>query len=162
MTAEELLKAARNGIKGTDADLARGLGLAQQRIYEYKKGIRPIPDDAIVILAEMAGRDPGQTLVDMHAQRAKGKARTYWEEITKRLCAAVIVAMVGIHKVPRVYGTEVDFGYTTCILCQLVRMWLESLTLKIWALRPSLILNSRSRCMLLGAAAPRGARCRTR
>ncbi len=87
MTPVELITQARIAIapSGVDNDLARNLSVTRQTISEWRVGRRPIPDTAIVALAELASVDPGYALATMHAHYASGRVRDYWLKVARRV-----------------------------------------------------------------------------
>jgi hypothetical protein len=50
----------------SEAEIARLLGVDQQRFWNWKTGRRSMPDDAIVTLATLAGIDPKACLGEYH------------------------------------------------------------------------------------------------
>jgi DNA-binding XRE family transcriptional regulator len=95
MNAQELLTNAREAIQGTNADVARRLGITRQVLHMMEKGSRPIPDRLAQDLANLAGLDPAATVAALHAERADPTTKRVWEEIARRasLTAALLLGL---------------------------------------------------------------------
>jgi DNA-binding XRE family transcriptional regulator len=99
MNADELLTKGRAAIKGTNADLARRLGITRQTLHIMEKGKSPIPDRLAQDLANLAGLDPAETIAALHAERADPQTKRVWEEIARR--ATVTAALlIGLGSLP--------------------------------------------------------------
>jgi hypothetical protein len=82
-----LVELARSAINGSDADLARRIGVQRTTVYDWKKERSPIPDHLAVALARLAGLDPAATLAEIAAAQADAnhpEVVQIWSEIARR------------------------------------------------------------------------------
>lgn len=68
----------------TLAQLAKAMGVSKQHMTEWRAGRAPMPENAVIRAAELAGSDPASTLVDYLAERSQGDAHRVWMEIRRR------------------------------------------------------------------------------
>ena len=72
---------------GTKTNVAQALGVDLPRLNTYLKGTRPMPDEKIVLLAELCGRDPKEALGAYHWEK-------YTQDEKKPRASAKIAAAI--------------------------------------------------------------------
>lgn len=95
MTLDDYLDAAieRTGLK-SGRDLCKHLGLSSS-VASFWRTRRTWPrDDVMVRIAELAGEDPTQALLDLNSWRTEGEARAIYEELARKIAgtAATLAA----------------------------------------------------------------------
>jgi transcriptional regulator with XRE-family HTH domain len=79
---------------GSDAELARKMGVNRQEIYALRKG-RTVTPEVAAELADIAGVDPLQAMADAVIERNKGTRReTVLREILGKAVAAGVAAVL--------------------------------------------------------------------
>jgi transcriptional regulator with XRE-family HTH domain len=53
----------------TKTGVAKALGVAYSRLYEWETGARPIPNPRLITLATLAGIDPGKAVASYVMER---------------------------------------------------------------------------------------------
>lgn len=92
MNRSELIEAARIGIAGRYADVARALGVSPQFVSEARHGRKKLTDEQVITLATLAELDAAATLAAIAADQASDKAKEIWSDAARRLGAKIIVA----------------------------------------------------------------------
>lgn len=96
--AKKLLdKAAANCSPSNYAGLAARLEVTSSLISAWKLGRYPMPEDQIARIARIAQADPGDWLVLIEAEQARGEARKAYGSLVKRLG---IAALLGLFTLP--------------------------------------------------------------
>lgn len=82
----EALKASQGGC--SDYKAAQLLRVGQPQICKYRNGERPLSSEKIILACEIAGFDPLEWLIKLHAERAKCTAeKDIWNNLRERLAA---------------------------------------------------------------------------
>jgi hypothetical protein len=82
----EALKASQGGC--SDYRAAQLLCVAQQTVGKYRKEIAPMSAEKIILACEIAGFDPLEWLLKLHAERARCTAeKDIWNNLRERLAA---------------------------------------------------------------------------
>lgn len=81
-------------IVGSDAELARRLGVSRSRIGDWRSGRYPCPAEYQVLLAEISGIDPKDTALD--ALVSKHEGTTLGERLAKVLGRGAFAVVVGL------------------------------------------------------------------
>lgn len=102
LTTQTLLDAAKHA-QGITSEyrLARVLGISDNALYNYRHGRTP-DDSRALRLSELAGIDPGYTLVCMAVERAKDDA----SRAALTASAALLAEMLGVKLPPIATGSD--------------------------------------------------------
>jgi len=93
-TTEQLIERAKAGLGvSSDYALAKALGVSHTTIAHWRFG-RSRPDDlAVIRIAKLLHRDPGQVIAELHAERAKcEETRALWKRIALQLSSPLSVS----------------------------------------------------------------------
>lgn len=163
---KDLLAAARSGAGiPSNYRLAKVLGVTDQTVSNWQNG-RRFPDDALAVrLAEMGHLNPGEVLVSIYAQRAAdGPMSGIWASIAQRVHDSAHGALAAVFGtaviVSALFAASPDAAaatvlvrpvqdqspalpvvktpQTACILCQLSRAALDTLSRLIGRFRRGL------------------------
>lgn len=77
----------------SDAVLAERLEVSRQQLSRWRKGHDPMPEDQIARIARVAHGDPGEWLLLIEAEQARGEARKAYGTLVKRLGIAALLAI---------------------------------------------------------------------
>jgi transcriptional regulator with XRE-family HTH domain len=78
MTNQELLKMAKQKTGMSQGAIARTLGIRQPSLSQWNAGIAELSDDTYAKLAELAGIDPAEIVIEKHARKAGPVAAAVW------------------------------------------------------------------------------------
>lgn len=82
----EALKASQGGC--SDYRAAQLLGVGQPQICKYRNETLPLSAEKIILACELAGLDPVEWLLKLHAERAKCTAeKDIWNDLLTRMAA---------------------------------------------------------------------------
>lgn len=82
----EVLKASQGGC--SDYRVAQLLQVAQQTISKYQKEQCPLSAEKIILACEIAGEDPVEWLLKLHAEKARCTAeKDIWNGLLDRMAA---------------------------------------------------------------------------
>ncbi|MEJ2630942.1 MAG: helix-turn-helix domain-containing protein [Acidihalobacter sp.] len=94
MNEKELIEKAMKSTGCSQNQLAKKLGLKQPSLSQMKNGKGTYSDEVYVALAELAGIDPVQVLIERHTAKAGPKAQKVWQRIGAGLSAAAFGALI--------------------------------------------------------------------
>ncbi len=99
-SAADLITAAKNqkGI-GSDAMLAKKLGVQRSLISGWRSGAVPMPDERILELADMANVDPVHWVIAIKAEQGGPRMGPLWRTALQRICAAALILRVNFNYV---------------------------------------------------------------
>ncbi|WP_230598938.1 DUF3693 domain-containing protein [Xanthomonas albilineans] len=63
---------------------------------DWRRGLKPVPDERIRQLAKFAGQDPGVWLLLIHSEQDEGDLGREWAKLYKRLASATIALLMCI------------------------------------------------------------------
>ncbi|WP_308694629.1 DUF3693 domain-containing protein [Xanthomonas albilineans] len=63
---------------------------------DWRRGLKPVPDERIRQLAKFAGQDPGVWLLLIHSEQDEGDLGREWAKLYKRLASATIALLICI------------------------------------------------------------------
>lgn len=94
-SAADLITAAKNqkGI-GSDAMLAKKLGVQRSLISGWRSGAVPMPDERILELADMANVDPVHWVIAIKAEQGGPRMGPLWRTALQRICAAALILAI--------------------------------------------------------------------
>ena len=98
MNTKELVDKARehSGYKSL-RELAEGVGVNHSSLSLLASGKGELSDETYIKLAELAGVDPAEVILEKHLRKAGPKGRAVWERIAKTLPrTAALLAGVAI------------------------------------------------------------------
>ncbi len=82
----EVLKASQGGC--SDYRAAQLLQVAQQTIGKYKQEVIPLSAEKLILACDIAGEDPVEWLLKLHAERARCDAeKDIWNGLLDRMAA---------------------------------------------------------------------------
>lgn len=82
----DALKAARGGI--SDYQIAKELGVKQQTVSCYRRGLAQIPSEKAISICQQAGLNAAEYLLKLHRERAKCAAEvSIYDELISRMAA---------------------------------------------------------------------------
>ena len=94
MNEKELIEKAMESTGCSQNQLAKKLGLKQPSLSQMKNGKGTYSDEVYVALAELAGIDPVQVLIERHTAKAGPKAQKVWQRIGAGLSAVAFGALI--------------------------------------------------------------------
>ena len=109
MNVDELIKTtkARTGL--SQAKIAKKIGISAPSLSELKNGKGELSDETYIKLAELAGVDPAEVLIEKHARKAGPAAAAVWEKAKRGLEAlkgGVSKIAHNVHYVKYVIGID--------------------------------------------------------
>ena len=96
MKEQELVEKAMHATGLSQEKLAAKLGKSGASLSLFRRGKGSMGDEVYVELAEMAGLDPMQVLIERHAAKAGPKSKAIWKKIGNHLHTAATVAGVAV------------------------------------------------------------------
>lgn len=82
----DALKAAQGNV--SDYRIAQILGVKQQTVSCYRRGLAQLSSEKVVLICEMAGLNAGHWLLRMQLERAKcDSEKAIWNDLLYRLAA---------------------------------------------------------------------------
>ncbi|MHB8247274.1 MAG: helix-turn-helix domain-containing protein [Acidithiobacillus sp.] len=96
-TRQLVEKAQQNGGFKSLRDMAKAMGLNNSSLSLLASGKGELSDETYIKLAELAGIDPAEVILEKHMRKAGPKGRAVWERISKTLPrTAALLAGVAI------------------------------------------------------------------
>jgi transcriptional regulator with XRE-family HTH domain len=95
MNARELVETARHKQQTSQAQLAKKLGISGASLSELAAGKKELSDETYIKLAELAGVNPTEVIIEKHMRKAGPEGRKVWAHLAKALpkSAALVVVL---------------------------------------------------------------------
>jgi DNA-binding XRE family transcriptional regulator len=93
MNAQELLEAAKTHTGLSQNGLAEAIGIRQPTLSQWNAGKTELSDETYIKLAELAGVNPTEVIIEKHMRKAGPEGRKIWANLAKALpkSAALVV-----------------------------------------------------------------------
>ena len=85
MNISKLIDDAAERQKLSQAKLAKSIGISAASLSNLRTGKGELSDETYIKLAELAGLDPAQVLIEKHIRKAGPRAAPLWAKIQKVL-----------------------------------------------------------------------------
>jgi len=85
MNATDLIDRATKAQNLSQAKLAKIVGITPASLSNLRTGKGELSDDTYVKLAELAGLDPAEVIIEKHERKAGAESRKVWERLRHAL-----------------------------------------------------------------------------
>ena len=97
MNISKLIDDAAEKQKLSQAKLAKAIGISAASLSNLRTGKGELSDETYIKLAELAGVDPTEVIIEKHMRKAGPKGRKVWANLAKALPkSAGMMAITGV------------------------------------------------------------------